>query len=94
MTPTRQQWKVYELCHPDHRDMSIADAAKEMGEPSWVVHILLSALKGDHPDLFGNINGDKYCPGGLTVVNKNRHTGKPKIVRYRSDDEGRVRQKF
>ena len=94
MTPTKQQWKVYELCHPDHEGMSIADAAKEMGRSPVVVGWMLHSMKTIDPDLFGNINGDKYCPGGLTCVNQDRYTGKPEIVRYGPGDDGRVRQKF
>lgn len=87
------------MCHPDHRGMStfkegVVNAAKEIRITPQEVEETWRRMKLWYPDLFGDINGDKYCPGGLTVVNKDRHTGKPKIVRYGPDVDGRIRQKF
>ena len=95
MTPTKAQWKVYELCHRDHRGMSIKAAAKEMGMMPELVREMWRHMKRNYPELFGDINGDKYYPGGLTVTNKHKRTGKPRIVRYVPKwDEGQIRQKF
>lgn len=94
MVPTKAQWQAYYFCHKDHRSMSYREAAKEMGMSTEEVEQMLSHMEAHYPELFRDINGDKYCPGGLTVVNKHRYTGKPKIVRYGPDIDGRIRQKF
>ncbi len=59
MTPiTDQQWKAYELTHPDHGGMDLEDAAKEMGLSVEEVTRILWWLKQREPDLFTDISSD------------------------------------
>jgi hypothetical protein len=56
---SEQQWRVYELCHPDHRGLCIEEAAKVMGVDVYCVGLLLARLWVDHPDLFVDINNSQ-----------------------------------
>lgn len=55
---TDEQWKVFELCHPDHQGLCYERAAEQMGVNVDRVRRMIGALESQHPDLFTDISSD------------------------------------
>lgn len=60
---TDRDWQAYYLTHPDHRGLSLEEAAEEMGLPPQELKYILYSLRAREPSLFTDISSDGHRPG-------------------------------